>query len=210
MTRGGRKKRREIVERKCIATSEVKPTSEMVRFVVGPEAQIYPDLSGKLPGRGIWVTSNQSTLQRAVEKGLFSRAAKQKVSVPDGLISSVSRGLRSRLIETVSLARKAGLAIAGYEKVKSAIQADSVAALLQASDGSDRGKAKLRPSEADFAFIGCLTADELGLSFGRDHVIHAALASGGLAVRAVEDAEKLAGLLPLGETSKVGDHPGKD
>ena len=40
-------------ERKCIATGEVRPTAGMIRFVLGPDAQIVPDVLGKLPGRGI-------------------------------------------------------------------------------------------------------------------------------------------------------------
>ena len=54
MGRGGTNKDRETgPERKCIATDEVRPKSELIRFVVGPDLTIVPDLAGKLPGRGI-------------------------------------------------------------------------------------------------------------------------------------------------------------
>jgi hypothetical protein len=43
-------------------------------------------------------------------------------------------------------------------------------------------------------FIGFLTADELGMAFGRQTVIHAALASGGLTPRVVEEAQRLQGV----------------
>ena len=43
-------------------------------------------------------------------------------------------------------------------------------------------------------YIGWLTADELGMAFGRENVIHAALGAGGLARRVVEEAQRLKGL----------------
>ena len=58
MTRGGRKAAEtEGPERRCIATGEVQPKHGLIRFVVGPDGQIVPDLSEKLPGRGIWVAA---------------------------------------------------------------------------------------------------------------------------------------------------------
>ena len=49
-------------ERKCIATGEVQPKFGLIRFVVGPDQQIVPDILGKLPGRGIWVSLNMKRL----------------------------------------------------------------------------------------------------------------------------------------------------
>ena len=102
------------------------------------------------------------------------------------------------MVELISLARKAGAAVAGYEKVKDWLTKGQAVVLVQAADGSERGKAKLHPPEAEVAgkapFIGCLTAAELGLAFGREHVIHCALAAGGLTQRVVEEAARLAGL----------------
>ena len=43
-------------------------------------------------------------------------------------------------------------------------------------------------------FIGILTAGEMGLAFGRERAIHAALAAGGLTKRVVEEAARLSGL----------------
>ena len=66
--------------------------------------------------------------------------------------------------------------------------------LIQASDGSERGKTKLQPPREKNGFIGCLSSGELGLAFGRERAIHAALAAGGLTKRVVEEAARLEGL----------------
>jgi len=194
MTRGGQSKRSDQPERRCIATGETQPTAGLIRFVVGPDGTVVPDLLEKLPGRGMWVSANRAALEKAAAKGLFSRAAKQTVTVPDGMIENLEDALKVRVVHLISLARKAGQAVAGYEKVKDWLTKDQAEVLIQSSDGSDRGKSKLRPPRETGLFIGELTASELGLAFGRENVIHGALAAGGLTTRVVEEAAKLKGV----------------
>ncbi|WP_136441964.1 RNA-binding protein [Pacificoceanicola onchidii] len=194
MSRGGQNKAREDgPERKCIATGEAQPKSGLIRFVVGPDGQIVPDLAGKLPGRGLYVASQTAALEKAAQKGLFSRAAKQSVTVPDGLVKSIEQMLTRRVIDLISLARKSGDAVSGYEKVKDWLYKDEATVLIQAEDGSSRGKSKLSTPYGG-TYIGWLTADELGMAFGRQTVIHAALGAGGLARRVVEEAQRLKGV----------------
>lgn len=193
MTRGGRDKDKDEPERRCIVTGDVQPKAGLVRFVVSPEGQVFPDLAGKLPGRGIWVTADREAIAKAVRKGLFSRAAKAQVTAADDLADLVEAGLARRVVDLISLARKAGLAVAGFEKVKGWLADGKARVLLQASDGSERGKGKLWTPEGG-RWFGCLTASELGLAFGRDSVIHGALGAGGLSNRVVEEAAKLSGL----------------
>jgi uncharacterized protein len=194
LTRGGREKDQDEPERKCIATGESQPKAGLIRFCVGPEAVIVPDVLGKLPGRGIYVSADRAALALAVKKNLFARAARQPVRVPDGLPEMVEQLIRRRVIDLLSLARKSGDAVMGYEKVKDWLTKGTAATLIQASDGSERGKTKLHAPEGRNGFIGVLTAEEIGLAFGRDRAIHAALAAGGLRTRVVEEAARLTGL----------------
>ena len=194
MTRGGRQKDRDASDRRCLATGESQPKAGLIRFVVGPEDQVVADLVGKLPGRGFYVSAEREALEAAVKKKIFARGAKQAVEVPGDLVETIEAGLVRRLQELISLARKAGIAVAGYEKVKDWLAKEYAMVLFQANDGSKRGKSKLRGTGQKDGYFNCLTANELGLAFGREHVIHGALAAGGLTERIVEDARRLRGL----------------
>jgi predicted RNA-binding protein YlxR (DUF448 family) len=194
MTRGGKKTDQDGPERRCIVTGQSQPARGLIRFVVGPDNQIVPDLSGRLPGRGIWVSADRAALDKAVAKKLFARAARAPVTVPDGLVDLIERLLLQRVQNLLSLARKAGQAVAGYEKCRDLALRDEMEVLIQASDGSERGKTKLRPPDGDDTYIGLLTTAELGVAFGREVVIHAALRAGGLSEAVVEEAARLAGL----------------
>ena len=78
--------------------------------------------------------------------------------------------------------------------MKEWLQKDKAQVLIQASNGSERGKTKLRAPDGEGSYIGFLSAEEMGLAFGRERAIHAALAAGGLTTRVVEEAARLAGL----------------
>ena len=204
MSRGGKVKTRDESERRCIATGDVQPKRGLIRFAVSPDGVVVPDVLEKLPGRGIWVASERDALTTAVKKGLFARGAKQQVKVPETLVDDVEALLARRLIDGISMARKAGRAIAGYEKVRDWLGKEDVRILFQASDGSERGKSKLHAPGGRGSYFEVLTASELGLSFGRERVIHAALGFGGLTERIREDAIRLSGVRELDGDSVTG------
>ncbi len=194
MTRGGRADALDEPERRCIATGESGPVEGLIRFVVGPAGEVVPDLAERLPGRGLWVSATREALGRAAAKNLFSRAAKAQVSVPEGLIATLDALLARRLIDHLAMARKAGLAFSGFDTVKARLKTGPVAALIEAADGSEQGRAKLRPLAGTAPRVACLSGAELGLAFGRDHVIHAALEAGGITERVLREARRLGGV----------------
>lgn len=194
MSRGKGHPAPDAPERKCLATGEVNPKRGLIRFVIGPDDQVVPDVAAKLPGRGMYVAAERDALELAMRKRLFSRGAKRQVTVPDGLIESVEAALRQRVVNRLAMARKAGAAVAGFEKVKDWLARDRAAILLQAADGSPRGKTKLHRPGGRGSYFDILTGPELGLAFGREHVIHAALAAGRLADLFRDDAVRLSGV----------------
>lgn len=196
MTRGGASKDRDGPERRCLATGESGPREGLLRFVLSPDNVVVPDLAEKLPGRGVWVTASRDALETVVRKRLFSRGFRTQAAAPDGLVDQMEALLARRAIESLSLARKAGQAVAGFEKVREALF--KATALLQASDGAPDGKNKLRRASADedgeeLPVDETLSQAELGLAFGRDYVIHVALMKGGAAARVWRDCMRLRG-----------------
>ena len=196
MSRGGRRKDREGPERRCVVTGDSGPTHGLIRFVVGPDGAAVPDLAEKLPGRGMWLTATREAAEAALKRRAFSRSAKAPVTAPDDLADRLEALLSARLVEAVSLARKAGLAVAGFEQVKARLKQGPVGALLEAHDGSEQGKARLRPMAGEAPILNVLDSEELGLAFGRDSVIHAALDAGGVTDRVVREATRLSGFRP--------------
>ena len=210
MTRGGRAKVRGDPERRCIVTRASGPKSGLLRFVIGPDADVVPDIAGRLPGRGIWVSAEAGALRQAAAKGYFARAAKQAVRVAPDLAEKVEAMLARQVIDLIALARKAGQAVAGLEKTKAALVAGEAALLVQATEGSTREKAALRPPEGENSCVTCLSGRELGMAFGRDRVIHAAVLAGGLADRVRDEALRLKGFRVGVDRQPFGNEAAKD
>ena len=152
-----------------------------------------PDLAADLPGRGLWLTPRRDILERAMAKRLFARAARRPVAVPPGLPDRVESLLAQRCCDAIGLARRAGRAVAGFEKVSEAVRAGKVGLLLAALDGAEGGRSKIRALGRNLPVAAALTSAEMGGVFGRDHVVHVAVGGGRLSRRLLADAEKLAG-----------------
>lgn len=184
--------------RRCIASGERLDLSRMIRFVIGPEDRLVADVASKLPGRGIWVEARRESLERAMAKQLFARAARRSVKVDADLPAQVERLVERQCLDMLGLARRAGTAVAGFDKVEAMLRKGPVGALVEAADGAPEGRGKLRRLAPEAPLVAVLPAAALAQALGRDGiVVHAAVARGPLAERLVAAAIRLAGLRGL-------------
>ena len=130
-------------ERRCLVTGVPKAREELIRFVLGPENTVYPDLAEKLEGRGVWVSADKEALQMAISKRMFNKGFGKAVKVPENLLDIVQEGLKKRALDLLGLANKSGLLEMGFEKIKEASAKEDMLLLIEASDGSDSEKKRL-------------------------------------------------------------------
>jgi predicted RNA-binding protein YlxR (DUF448 family) len=183
--------------RRCIVTRESGPKEAMLRFVLSPGREVVADLAGKLPGRGMWLSAKADVIERAVKRGAFAKVARGTVSLPPDLRMVVEDGLRRRLRDLVGFARRGGQAICGREAVRDWLQTGKAGLLVEASDGSPNERARLVGGRG-LPVVSPLTADELGIVFGRDHAVHVAIAPGRMAEAIATDSARLAGVAVSG------------
>jgi predicted RNA-binding protein YlxR (DUF448 family) len=208
---------RKGVERLCLATREVRPVEEMIRFVAGPDGKIVPDLDRKLPGRGAWIVGTRAAVERAVRERVFSRAFRGKGEAGPDLADLVERLLARSAIEAISLANKAGRVMTGATRVAAALTEQNVAALVHASDAAPDGIRKLEAlaHAAESAgkerplSIRAFSGEQLDLALGRPNVVHAALlahpASAGFLARCFR-LDRWRGGEPAGAAASGGRH----
>jgi uncharacterized protein len=167
-------------ERFCAVTREVKPTDELIRFVVGPQG-VVPDLKRKLPGRGLWITADRPTLEDAIALNVFARGFKCDLRVGKDLLEQTELLLVRSALDALAIAAKAGRVVAGFAKVEAALARDDVVGLIHASDASADGVLKLagalrrRGDNERIPVIQTFTSAQLDLALGRSNVVHAAL-----------------------------------
>jgi len=180
----------------------------MVRFVVGPDGSIVPDVDNRLPGKGLWLSATRDMVETAASKRLFAKAARSNVTVPANLPDMVADLMRRRCLNQLGLARRAGLVTAGGEKVRAKIASGRVAVLMEAADGSLSERRKLTALVPHAPIVDLFTSSELGAALGRDTVTHVGLTDGRLTRTILDDATRYRGLsgLPARVVDEQNDH----
>jgi predicted RNA-binding protein YlxR (DUF448 family) len=178
--------------RTCIVTRRVESPEAMIRFVLSPEGEVVPDLKHKLPGRGVWVIANSRALAAAVAQKRFARAFRRNCRVDAALPDRTAELLRREALGLLSLANKAGLVVCGFEKTAAALASGKARILIEAADGAQGGRLKLRSAAPPgCAVVEPFTSGELSLALGHTNVIHAAVTRGGLAERLLGAARRV-------------------
>jgi predicted RNA-binding protein YlxR (DUF448 family) len=185
--------------RRCVVTRQRLPKERMIRFVVAPDRALIPDLAATLPGRGMWLSACADVLETARAQGglgrAFARAARGPVVVPPNLPAVLEAALSRRIGELLGLARRAGQAVAGFDKAREWLRTGRSRLILQASDGSAAERARFLAGAGDeVVVLDPLPAEALGRVFGRDHVVHVAIGPGRLGERLAVEAGRLEGL----------------
>jgi len=170
--------------RRCIVTREALEKDQLIRFVLGPEDVVFPDLNGKLPGRGAWVKAERAVLEQAVKKNAFAKAFQAQAKVPADLAERIGRMLDQQILDLLGLARRSGLLVTGFEKANTALRTGRAVLLIEAKDAGKDGRTKLaRHTLPGVEIWAPLTAELLGRAIGRDFAVHVAVGPGGLAER---------------------------
>jgi predicted RNA-binding protein YlxR (DUF448 family) len=185
--------------RLCAVSRRQLPVEDLIRFVLGPDGSIVPDLARRLPGRGVWVEARRDRVAAAVRGRVFARSLRHPAAVAEDLPDQVERLMARRLAEAVSLANKAGLLVAGFARVDALIAQGKAALLIHAADAGKDGTARLSRKfealhggeKATRAIVNDLTGQQLDLAIGRPNVVHAAASRGGASRRILEEAFRL-------------------
>ncbi len=181
--------------RTCIVDRQEHPKEAMIRFVLGPDDLVYPDLKNKLPGRGVWVGCSRSKVETAIGKGLFARGFKQKANPVENLAETVDSIMEADCMATLGLAKKAGLLVAGYDKVNALIRTGQVAAIVHSRQAAQDGVGKLaqaaRVTEMHVPVIRDFDGEKLDMALGLGNVTHIGLSGGKLTDKFVKQCARL-------------------
>jgi predicted RNA-binding protein YlxR (DUF448 family) len=181
--------------RRCIVSGEVRDKADLLRFVRAPDGSLVPDPAGRLPGRGLWLSARRDMIERACARNLFARAARAQVRVPEDLLEQLERSLKQRCLDLIGLARRAGQAVAGYEKVRARLASGRAGVVIQAADAAAGGRHKIaalaRARHPDLPIVELFGAEELGRALGRGSTVHVVLDRGPLAGRLLGEIARL-------------------
>src|SRR5262245_60752659 len=123
----------------------------------------------------------------AVKRQVFARSLKREVRAAADLGATVERQLEAAVLDSLSMAHKAGRVAIGFGRTETALTSDPVVAVLNASDGAADGVRKIGAAVArrqtaenagEIQVVSAFTSAQLDLALGRANVVHAALLAG--------------------------------
>jgi hypothetical protein len=118
--------------------------------------------------------------------------------------------LARRCLDILGLARRAGAAVAGFEKVRALLASGAAGVLIMASDGSEEGRRRLGRLKPGVPVVTQHTAAELSAALGREHAVYVAVKMGPMADRFVAETERLAGFRPTTGAAPIGGPEGSN
>ncbi|MBQ1307875.1 MAG: YlxR family protein [Erysipelotrichaceae bacterium] len=80
---------KKIPMRRCLATNQSFPKKDLLRIVRTPEGEVKVDLTGKLNGKGAYLSRNMEALQIARKKKVFDRAL--EIEIPEEIYQEIER-----------------------------------------------------------------------------------------------------------------------
>ncbi len=184
------------IARKCILEGKVKPTEELLRFVMLNNT-LLPDFNKKLEGKGIYITNNRLSLEKALEKKLFHKVTKHCLKIDDNFVSIVENLIKNKALESINFARKAGVLVAGFEKVKEEIKKNKVEFIIQASDAASDGKEKIAFLAKSIEIFNLFSIDELDMALKKENTVHIAILKSDMSRMVYNNLKKYQNFLSL-------------
>jgi len=187
-------RRRATPERTCVGCRQRDDRDALLRFVLGPDGQVVPDLGRKLPGRGASVHPRRACLEVAVRRGGFARGFRRPVDADlESLVAMVVEQLERRLTGLLLAAQRSGNLTLGTDAVRDRLREQPPALLLVAGDAAGRREELLESARR----IGeqCVVygnKTELGRLFGRSELGVLAVADRGIAGEVARVVERVA------------------
>ncbi|MSP66592.1 MAG: RNA-binding protein [Alphaproteobacteria bacterium] len=179
-------------KRRCVASREAADKATLVRFVIGPDDRLVPDIAGTLPGRGLWLQARRQVVETAMRRNPFAKLARRPVHIAPDMADQVERLLERRCLDLIGLARRAGQAVQGRERVMERLARGTAGLVLIAADaGGDAERVRRAARAAPVAQV--FSRDILGRCFGRDNAVFVVIGAGPLATRLAAEVGRLSG-----------------
>lgn len=192
---------REPIERKCIVEGVCKPTTELLRFVE-LNNELLPDFNKKLPGKGMYVSCNRLSVIKALEKKFFHKVSRHNLKIAENFIDIVENLIKDKALASLNLARKAGVLVTGFEKVKEVIQKNKVDFIIEARDAGQDGKEKMAFLAKNLEKFNLFSIDELDRALNKENTVHVAVLKSDMSRSVYNSLKKYQNFLYNGEDNE--------
>lgn len=160
--------------RRCLVSGASYPKDQLLRFVRRPDSQeAILDLSGKVPGRGAYLSCNRTIVEQFSEKSrsLLSRAFAAPTRLPEGWREQAARQAEAQLLQRLGLLRRSATLVLGAAALDEALKRGRIWLLILASDAAPNTRAQLEKRASHLPWLDRFSSHDLAIATGRARVV---------------------------------------
>ena len=168
---------------------------DFIKISLSPDNQLIPDLHNNLPGRSIWVPANRAQIKDIIAGDeLETQLGVQQLFTED-LIFLIEKILRKKILNTISLAKKAGYLAIGLDKIKTRLIGKKHCLIVVAKGAKSLKNYSFFSSNNTSCFENILYQEDLERSTGKNNVKYVGILSKNFKKTIQVDLNKLKGFM---------------
>jgi hypothetical protein len=177
-------------------TREERPQRELLRIAALDDGSVVIDRSGRVPGRGAWITPTRPVFEQLLKKPkVLLRALEiEAASGIPALLDDARAATAAGVLDLLSLAARSGRLASGADQVKAAVRGEAILGLVTAADASEQSVAAARGDREIAVWPVPWTKEELGRRVGKGPRAVLALRRGGPAEALARQLRRMADL----------------
>ena len=168
---------------------------DFIKISLSPDNELIPDLYNNLPGKSIWFPANKTRI-KDILKGdeLKTQFGAQQLSTKD-LIFLIEKLLRKKILNSISLTKKAGYLAIGLDTIKTQLIGKKHCLIVVAKGAKSLRNYSLFSSNDISCFENLLYQEDLEKSTGKNNVKYVGIFSKNFKKTIQVDLNKLKGFM---------------
>ena len=168
---------------------------DFIKISLSPDNKLVPDLYNNLPGKSIWVPANKARIKDVLkEDKLKALFGEQQLSTND-LIFLIEKLLRKKILNSISLTKKAGSLAIGLDTIKTQLIGKKHCLIVVAKGAKSLRSYSFFSSNDISCFENLLYQEDLEKSTGKNNVKYVGILSKNFKKTIQVDLNKLKGFM---------------
>ena len=184
-----------VLNKKTFSDRDDLNEDNFIKICLSPDNSLVPDLHDNLPGKSVWLPANNAVITEILGK----EDLKVYFGVPEFLTTDlgplISKILRKKILNSISLANKSGNLAIGIDAIKTQLTQKKHCLILVAKGAKSLLKNSFFLSKNTSIFECMLEQDDLGKSTGKNNVKYVGILSKNFKKTIQVDLNKLKGFI---------------
>ena len=168
---------------------------DFIKISLSPGSKLVPDLHNNLPGKSVWVPANKDRIKDILKGNELKTQFRAQELSTKGLIFLIEKLLRKKILNSISLTKKAGYLAIGLDTIKTQLIGKKHCLVVVAKGARTLKNYSLFSSDDISCFENVLYQEDLERSTGKNNVKYVGIFSKNFKKTIQVDLNKLKGFM---------------